>query len=78
MSNTPAESPCSVPSPLFPLPCTHPQWCVVLPAYNEEENLTHVLDDVLATFERMRIPCRILIVDDGSIDRTPQIGDAYA
>ena len=71
MSNTPSAS-------LFPLPCSHPQWCVVLPAYNEEENLTHVVDDVLATFERMQVACRILIVDDGSIDRTPQIADAYA
>ncbi len=90
MSNTPTASPSPaapapvpsslfpLPSPLFPLPCALPQWCVVLPAYNEEDNLTHVVDDVLATFERMQIPCRILIVDDGSIDRTPQIADAYA
>ena len=85
MSNTPAASPPPAPSSLFPLPCplfplpsSLPQWCVVLPAYNEEDNLSHVVDDVLATFQRMQIPYRILIVDDGSIDRTPQIADAYA
>ena len=50
MSDTPQRPPSPDPSSLFPLPCSLPQWCVVLPAYNEEDNLTHVVDDVLATF----------------------------
>ncbi len=62
----------------FPLTSSRPHWCVVLPAYNEQDNLAHVVDDVIATFERLDIPCDILIIDDGSTDRTAQIADDYA
>lgn len=57
---------------------TTAQWCVILPAYNEQDNLPHVVEDVLSTFAELEIPCNILIVDDGSTDRTPQIADDYA
>lgn len=60
-----------------PLP-SRPRWCLVLPAYNEEENLACVVDDVVATFERLGHDCDILIVDDGSTDRTPDIAEQYA
>ena len=60
-----------------PLP-SRPRWCVVLPAYNEQDNLACVVDDVIATFERLGHPCDILIVDDGSTDRTPEIAEQYA
>ncbi len=61
-----------------PLPSSLSSWTGVLPAYNEEHNLAHVVDDVLATFERLDTPCDVLIVDDGSTDRTPQIADDFA
>ena len=67
-------SPNAPPAPV----ASPPQWCVVLPAYNEEDNLAHVVDDVIATFKRLGRACQILIVDDGSNDRTPHIADDFA
>ena len=65
-------------SSLFPLASSLSSWTIVLPAFNEEDNLAHVVDDLLATFERLDAPCDVLIVDDGSTDRTPQIADDFA
>ena len=53
-------------------------WTVVIPAYNEAENLSVVLDDVIATFAEIGAPYEALVVDDGSSDRTGAIADAYA
>jgi glycosyltransferase involved in cell wall biosynthesis len=47
---------------------------VVIPAYNEERTLAHVLGKVLA------LDCvqQVVVVNDCSADRTPQIADAIA
>lgn len=47
---------------------------VVIPTYNERENIERIVTDVLA------LPCvpRVLIVDDGSPDGTGQIADDLA
>lgn len=55
-----------------------PAWCIILPAFNEEANLSAVLDDVFSTFEEMGAPCEVIVVDDGSEDRTGEIADDYA
>ena len=68
----------AAPSSIFPLASSLPSWTIVLPAYNEEDNLAQVVDDVLATFDRLDTPSDVLIVDDGSTDRTPQIADDFA
>ena len=59
-------------------PASVTRWTVVLPAFNEEDNLAHVVGDVLATLERLDAPCDVLIVNDGSTDRTPRIADDFA
>ena len=53
-------------------------WCVVLPCFNEEENLRFVLDDVLSTFEEIGAPLDVIVVEDGSSDGSGAIADEYA
>jgi glycosyltransferase involved in cell wall biosynthesis len=45
---------------------------VVIPAFNEESALGGVLDELKAT----RVDCDVLVVDDGSSDRTPEVARA--
>jgi len=55
-----------------------PQLSVVVPAFNEEallEDCIRRLHTVLAT---LRVGAEIILVDDGSRDRTPAIADALA
>lgn len=47
---------------------------VVIPAYNEERNLKKgVLQDVRDYLEKIKIEYEVIIVDDGSTDRTKEI-----
>ncbi|MDA3919330.1 MAG: glycosyltransferase [Salinisphaera sp.] len=48
--------------------------CVILPTYNRADLLAKALDSLLSQTRR---PNRILVVDDGSTDHTPQLLDAY-
>src|SRR5438067_1360328 len=43
---------------------------VIIPARNEEESLPSTLADLVATFAAEEIPHEIVVVDDGSSDRT--------
>lgn len=43
---------------------------VVIPAYNEEENIGNILLRTNATLEAIGVPYEIIVVDDGSIDET--------
>jgi dolichol-phosphate mannosyltransferase len=47
---------------------------VIIPTYNERENVRHIVTDVLAQSERLDV----LVVDDGSPDGTGEIADALA
>ncbi len=49
------------------------QVSVVIPAYNEEEAILPVLDDVIAAMEPLGLAYEILVVDDGSTDRTVEL-----
>ncbi len=46
---------------------------VVIPAYNEEEAILPVLDDVSAALEPLDLTYEIVVVDDGSADRTAEL-----
>jgi dolichol-phosphate mannosyltransferase len=48
-----------------------PALSVVLPAYNEAENLGPVVDELIGVLEALGRTHEILIVDDGSSDHTP-------
>jgi glycosyltransferase involved in cell wall biosynthesis len=50
-----------------------PEITLVLPAYNEQENIRSVLTDCIASLERLGRTWEILVVDNHSSDETPQV-----
>ena len=46
---------------------------VVIPVYNEEENLEELISRIMAVCNGMGNPYEIILVDDGSIDRSPHM-----
>ena len=56
----------------------HPEWSVVIPAFNEAHRLPRYLAEVLAYFEHRRRPFEVVVVDDGSSDGTLAGVDALA
>ena len=53
------------------------QLLFVIPAFNEQENLPTLFDDLLQTTRLLGAGSRIFIVDDGSVDKTPDLVRAY-
>lgn len=45
---------------------------IVLPAYNEERNLGPLLDSIRDAMADAAVPYRVIVVDDGSVDRTAE------
>lgn len=46
---------------------------IIIPVYNEEEAIEQVIDSVKKTMGRTKYKYEIIVVDDGSTDRTPEI-----
>lgn len=46
---------------------------VIIPAYNEQENIEKTADTIYGILEKEKIPCEIIFVDDGSSDGTWEI-----
>jgi dolichol-phosphate mannosyltransferase len=42
----------------------------VIPVFNEEGNISPLVEEILATARRLEAPFEILLVDDGSVDGT--------
>lgn len=55
-----------------------PELSVFFPAYNEEENLETTVKNAQKVLEKIAKRWEIIIVDDGSLDQTPQIADKLA
>ena len=55
-----------------------PSLSIVVPAYNEEESLGYLLKDTLRSLPGIVDNYEIIVVDDGSNDKTPQIADSFA
>lgn len=51
---------------------------VVLPALNEADNLPGVVGAALAALDRLGLPGEVVVVDDGSVDRTAPVVGALA
>ena len=57
---------------------TPPSLCVVVPAFNEEANISGLSRRVATTLEAFPNPYAVIIVDDGSRDRSLEIGRRLA
>jgi dolichol-phosphate mannosyltransferase len=51
---------------------------IVLPAYNEQDNIGTLLDRIRAAMTDSGLAYRVIVVDDGSRDRTLEVIDACA
>lgn len=51
---------------------------IVIPAYNEEETLNNVIIEAEDQAKKLKIPYEIVIINDGSTDRTGEIADQIA
>jgi dolichol-phosphate mannosyltransferase len=51
---------------------------VVLPTYQEAENISAILDALLDVFDGAKLDGRVLVVDDGSPDGTAELADRIA
>lgn len=52
--------------------------CVVVPTYNERENITRLIPSLLHVFEANGLDGWVLIVDDSSPDGTGEIADEFS
>lgn len=51
---------------------------VIIPAFNEESRLGDTLDKLATYFAAVDYPAEVIVVDDGSIDRTAEIARRHA
>lgn len=56
----------------------HLSLSVIIPAYNEEESLGYVLRDTLKDLPKLVRDYEIIVINDGSLDATGAIADAFA
>jgi len=57
---------------------SEPLLSIIIPAYNEERRLPKSLDQIVEFIEQQDEPMEVLIVENGSVDRTTEIAEAYA
>ncbi|MEM3378383.1 MAG: glycosyltransferase family 2 protein [Candidatus Bathyarchaeia archaeon] len=50
---------------------------VVIPAYNEEKSIGSVIEETMQILEALQMPYEIVVVDDGSTDRTREVASRY-
>src|SRR3990170_2743065 len=54
-----------------------PAVTVIIPAYNEEKTIAGVISDTNLVMETLDIPYEIIVIDDGSTDKTGQIASHF-
>jgi len=50
---------------------------VIIPAYNEERTIGSVIEETIQIMDAIGLPYEIIVVDDGSSDRTKEIANRY-
>ena len=73
--NTLAQPDAQLPQPVYP---EHPRISIVIPLYNEEESIPALYDGLVAAIANYGQPAEVLIVDDGSKDRSFELLRALA
>lgn len=58
--------------------CSTPYLSLIIPAYNEEERIGTTIEKVLAYLQAQSYTWEVIVVDDGSRDRTAEIVASYA
>lgn len=51
---------------------------VIIPAYNEEKTIGKVISETISVLDNMHLSYEIIVVDDGSTDKTGLIASSYA
>ncbi len=49
-----------------------PTFSVIAPCYNEEQNIPALVERTMTVFDRMKVSGELILVDDGSTDRTKE------
>jgi dolichyl-phosphate beta-glucosyltransferase len=57
---------------------TEPLLTLIIPAYNEERRLPKSLEQITAFVQQQPEPMEVIIVENGSSDRTTEIAEGYA
>jgi glycosyltransferase involved in cell wall biosynthesis len=52
---------------------THTQLSIIIPCYNEEKRISYTIDKLVYKLQTLHISYEIIIVNDGSTDKTKQI-----
>lgn len=60
------------------MPLTIPYLSIILPAHNEEKRLPRTLDEVRGFVESQSYPVDVVLVENGSQDRTLELAQQYA
>src|SRR5215217_9381652 len=55
------------------MPVDSPYLSLVIPCYNEQENVPTLLTRVAASLEKIGKPFEVILIDDGSTDDTPKL-----
>jgi len=50
---------------------------VVIPAYNEEKTIGNIIEETVQVMDSLGMPYEVIVVDDGSTDRTKEIASRY-
>jgi len=57
---------------------TQPLLSIIIPAYNEEKRLPHTLEKVCQFVQQQNYQAEIIVVENGSSDRTFEVAQAFA
>jgi dolichyl-phosphate beta-glucosyltransferase len=55
-----------------------PEISIIIPAFEEEARLGDSIEKILTYVEKEKLSAELIIVDDGSADRTAEIGESAA